>query len=571
MILLLHLVSFFIPFLAFSDDYQDAMTLAKVYWDTDEVSKAKAIYVDLLQKPLHGDQEQKLQFNIAALELKERKYLSAIAALNMIVLKGSPWVQENIYYNLSSAYLEQGYKLLKEDNPNYDEAIAYFNLSVQALKNSSASRCEMEQFYGNVPCVIPEQIQAFLRGIEKEIAKLRQQNHIKREIHDKHIAVLFVLERSLKAFERNITFMRENAMSSQQKDHYQALFMAELESLQPQWLDLKKDFTASAVEKSFEKAMAEFETMKSAFADKKWDASDIALTETETTLQQLITTLAGDNLILIRLQGIARLLMKGIDIGANPNFVDSLQQEFHSLQAVSHASSDQQQVLQSIQKVIDSGQNTLNMASSLFDNDNPLGGSLFLEYTAVWVQQAIFILSQQTSNKLLQLIVDTQTFCLKLWTASKDSDSDWKNYAKEIQGLVLRNAEMFLPLVYSEQKRLFKDTGACQSSPWEEALPLFEKGRVNATKALKSMKGGASFLRDAIQYQYLALKAWKEALFLINHPETSKSSTCHGQGSSSADPSKANVQNAVELLQQMETDDRLPMITPPAIEISKPW
>jgi hypothetical protein len=266
--------------------------------------------------------------------------------------------------------------------------------------------------------------------------------------------------------------------------------------------------------------------------------------------------------IVKQLQHMVAMYNTAVDIGFNPYFFSALQQEYRVLQDIAkHGSKEEKKILQAVQSLINSSEGVFKSSIESFKASETLG-ILLLKYASIWLQEATYKFSSSSAPpKLLEMIIDAQALSLEFSKAKEEG------YVKEAQALALANAETFIPAVYEEQKALYSQTGACQSSPWEIAFPLFEEGKKYASIALKRMNGKET-LPYVIAAQQRALEAWRKAAFEIDHPSPSEG--CRSQNQSK-DKVQANVQSSLQLLQEMQIDDRIPNPPPQAIEISKPW
>jgi tetratricopeptide (TPR) repeat protein len=101
------------------------------------------------------------------------------------------------------------------------------------------------------------------------------------------------------------------------------------------------------------------------------------------------------------------------------------------------------------------------------------------------------------------------------------------------QEYVLLKAQPFIPAVLKEQTTLFeqaknRDTG-CQEFPWDQVIPLFDRGVTAARDGHKKMEEAASEQNEAASFQVETIKAWQQALKLLSHPPTENLSSSKPQ------------------------------------------
>lgn len=126
----------------------------------------------------------------------------------------------------------------------------------------------------------------------------------------------------------------------------------------------------------------------------------------------------------------------------------------------------------------------------------------------------------------------------------------------DLQGAVLTSAEGFVKAAIAQQKRAFHapevNADRCQCRPWDEVMPLFSAGEIQARTALDLIGGGEAWTA-AERRQTRAVSEWKEALAKLREApkkaEVKKEEEKGGEAPQSFAP-------LLRHLQEMDMDDR---------------
>lgn len=204
------------------------------------------------------------------------------------------------------------------------------------------------------------------------------------------------------------------------------------------------------------------------------------------------------------------------------------------------------------------------------------------------IRRAAAIMQMKGPKEILQEIIVEETFAgtilhLGLRTSSEKflSDPSWKNAQKD----VLATVEKFLPAVLEQQISGYRSSEEhrCQARPWDEVIPLFEKGRQEAKAASDLLEQERP--RVALQHIARALIAWQQALALLNKPVTDMDSPCQSgekpqeskekgekaDQKSSVSP-KPGANDVLRVLQDLHEDDKLPKTDQATKkQVLRPW
>jgi len=141
---------------------------------------------------------------------------------------------------------------------------------------------------------------------------------------------------------------------------------------------------------------------------------------------------------------------------------------------------------------------------------------------------------------------------------------------KDAQNQTIKVADHYLKAVYALQLHLFK-TSQYQKKPWNEILPLYNKGYQAAIEAYNLISENLSqHLEDASFKQEETIKYWKE---ILRKSEDESLKTNETKLSNSDESKQNNNEKALELLQEMQNADRQPAQSIKTLkqEVEKPW
>lgn len=134
-------------------------------------------------------------------------------------------------------------------------------------------------------------------------------------------------------------------------------------------------------------------------------------------------------------------------------------------------------------------------------------------------------------------------------------------------------ADHYLDSLITLQQHSFKNFGKCQKKPWNEIVPLYNKGYEAAHIALKKIWEN---LEQASLKQEEAIKFWKEILKVSDKDQSEKEPDKADQKNSDADQTKSNQEKserALQLLQEMQMSGNQQNNVPIQLkkQVDKPW
>lgn len=148
-----------------------------------------------------------------------------------------------------------------------------------------------------------------------------------------------------------------------------------------------------------------------------------------------------------------------------------------------------------------------------------------------------------------------------------DVNDEYKTLLEFAQTEVLKIADLYLTEMYALQHRLY-ETSRLAKKPWNEILPLYNKGYQAANDALdfisEELERSLSSQEDAIWY-------WKEALRKSSDDQSTEEK--EPQNQSLAVEKESNGEKALQLLQEMENGDQKQKRSTKTSkqEVERPW
>lgn len=174
--------------------------------------------------------------------------------------------------------------------------------------------------------------------------------------------------------------------------------------------------------------------------------------------------------------------------------------------------------------------------------------------------------SKSSGEEVLKQLLSMQEYVsrmtlLRLQSTSKEAAlKDIDGLIGDLQKGVVLSARAFPEASIAQQRLIYEDTGAkddkCQCSPWDEVVPLFDEGYLNARQAaavLIEPAGRAS----ATLLQEKAIQNWKEALAAL-HERKPKEIKKQAQQRQEEQPQQeeSDLNDVLRYVQEMEQDDR---------------
>jgi hypothetical protein len=159
---------------------------------------------------------------------------------------------------------------------------------------------------------------------------------------------------------------------------------------------------------------------------------------------------------------------------------------------------------------------------------------------------------------------ENHTLALSLNLLEAGGDENLLPYVKNAQIQVLSEISTFIDTVLIHEKREYPKF--CQKEPWEEVIPLFDKGLTAAKRSLENLDKMEG-LPLATKLQQETIKSWQQALEILQKaPIEAKS--CLEEKTAEGE----SLQEVLRLLMNMEQDDETLRVQEGKLQRGlKPW
>lgn len=553
-------VPIWVGLLAMSSIHADGVRTAEVWLEASQHAKAIEV-VELLSNPKLAEwQNQTLIYNKGTIFLAQGNWEEAISTFSAIPLTGDPppVLLASIKLNLGIALLEKGRSLQLLVPAPYAVILALQQEAIRLF--DQASSIEMSNTDAR-----PLQRLALIE-YASTLGKSQQALLADSSLQEGLPTLLVSLSNAL----GSIDFMEMEWVDDKLKARYLRLFMREQEAWAPLWESQQRQWALLAdgrkeegqrfyLEAKRHSDQAQFFMQKGLFS-----ASRKEVEQASSLLIDSMRILFGKDPLKSVLQ---RLLA---------SYKRALSQEVLTEASLKSIEKEQRQLMQvgksdDMNKALDH----LKLSLQALAQQGQEHARFFLEMAKEDIRYPL-ALQPQNPESLLQELIAEQTFSntiLSLTIEMATPPANSKVLLEKAQTEVLHTALRFSPLVLKQQTERYSSSGQhrCQAKPWDEVLPLFEKGREEGARAKKSLVEGG--LKGALQHQGRALLAWYQALAALKKPVADSSSPCQSdakpqesQGSSS--PSQQPVEGApkpkkgsgdvLRVLQELNQDDKLP-------------
>lgn len=141
--------------------------------------------------------------------------------------------------------------------------------------------------------------------------------------------------------------------------------------------------------------------------------------------------------------------------------------------------------------------------------------------------QFLSLVKKEGSAKdILQQTLDRAKEGLELCCLAQEIKTDEKEtialILKNLQEIVLSDADLFIPSVLREQNQHFDENreadSRCQEIPWNQVIPLFDQGFQLEKEATKRLNRPSIDFESIVPYELQAIKQWEKALNLMTSP-----------------------------------------------------
>jgi tetratricopeptide (TPR) repeat protein len=492
---------------------------AEAYMQAHDYDQAASIYEKILRQSLPKWQRALALYDLGTVKLHQKQYKEALHDFQLVPLEeaSTPQLIRFFYLNKGIAYLNQA----EEFSPHvlffeFDERLNLYTESITQFNEALKIDCQLQQLE-NGECQPALDLQQLIVKSKLAIQELKREMRdalIKKE----PLLAFVVLSASLQRLSTLVG-------TSPQNINYQAYLLDEAESLLPLWelvqnVSLKGNQVNEAAAK-YHTALRNLQQndLKEALENfneslKKIDAVDFGSQEDQLKL------------ILAKYQWM--LLEENWTISSLQNLLEEQKKLTEERLKQSN------EYLETSLKQLQAGQQAaaeffLTAAFATVNQLSAAGSDVPLNVlTQAWMQARL-------TKKLIQLSLIQPM-------------AEAKMIVEKMQKETIIAANAFLPAVLAEEKKLFDSKNPkvqrCQKQPWDQVLPLFDKGYQSALAASQGIEPQQMLLEQSKTLFY-----WKEALQILSQPPRPQSINLPEQASS-------NINEILRRIQEMQAQDQ---------------
>lgn len=471
---------------------QQAYALAGAH----DYTQASALYEQLAQLALPKWQTARIQYNLGTLKLAQKQATEALKIFKAIQPfdLSLPRFAQNLFLNEGIAYFTQA----QSSSHLPEQQLFFIEQSLQALQEAQALNCQ--EISLKQSCIPHPLVEYWLQTTHLQLTQIRQQQRqqwIKQTSAENLANLLF----------DNLKKWLNNAQSLQANPHPSPIPYLEqqIQALIPLWETLKQKESSSKeiIEQAFLAYSEILNTLK------KQDLAS-AIKHAQTSLSTLLALAFDSSSIQKTALNYQILLLQ-----------DTLTiSELNALKT----NLEQLKLEESMTKQLPEIQQDLQTSLTYLKDQQKYAARFFLlasfsQFQFLWNATK----KEKTPVIILQQAIKQAHHALQLSFLSILIPKDFKDQTALQKTLqiqqqnVLQEVKPFLKAVLTEQKTHFQQA-KCQRFPWEQVIPLFDKGYQAAQEADKELKHTPVRRQVLITYQEQTMQNWQKALDLLQHP-----------------------------------------------------
>lgn len=573
-----------------TQEQNEQLQRAAAFLEAENYTKAKEIYNSFNPIALSHAENAVVKYDEGFLLLKEGKFEESIQLFQEVLHHApeSPLLLRNLNKNLALAYLRYASTLsLKQKGPleQYLFQNNLYQMGNAALDQAIQADCELMRLKGAVECIISSDLKMMQQSFLNHLAEIKSLIKESAIFSSPFMSKLFRLYTAQQAVIRDISFLQKESTPEDLRIRYVDAFIGEADTWIPLWNELKewmqKEIAANHAKQSdYDLLISSQKNYKYAlrFLEKEdFESSRKLIDESQNSLLDLVKSQwsaeATDALMIVLQQTMDEVIDNPPLTLSSLLVVESMAKFIHSfLKAIGKESEWQHQTFADISKQV-------SEAVLVFKEYGSSLALLYLMEANQEIRRHIAAASlHQSPIDILKQVVQEQHHALSLNSGMTDAEADKiKQFVLHAQQLAVAASSSFLEKVYAYQKDRFEDYATspksrCQYAPWNEVLPRFNDGFLEAKNSLDLLNTSFSL---AIETQKKAFDDWREALANLENPK--KSSACNWSPPQSVEKQPQNKQAAsaydvLQDLQQMQDEDNKPKKeTQPLKQGLRPW
>ncbi len=540
-----------------ADHVAPASRQALAFFAAKDYGQASAIYEYLLKQELPPWQQAILLYNLGTIKLIQGQWEQADHLFQSISIDtiSSLLLLRYLKTNKGLVYLRQTELLPASSRSveDLEEKIYFLQRSLHEFAEAEKIDCYLQKLEDSIEsCVKPTDLHLFSQQAALAIDQIRQQQRNQLLLGEEGLIVLTEgLQRLLTSFKMS---NRTNWL------------MHLGETLLPLWINLKGKALNALQKQLAEEAEALYMRMLQSLQEKEFNQAFQSL---QLALQKL-TQLQRKNLN-IRQQQIQQALVNyQILFTQNSLSLFSLQALIREVKQLGYLFSEQA-LFQSIIQDLETSFNQLQ-------TDHETITRFFLFHSFYQFQDLVQSEKKTKDPKVtLEKALQQAKRALhlnrlaQLEKINEPIQKQIEDILKKAQLQVLQLVQPFLDNVLTLETEHFRQIGVitsqrCQEKPWDQALPLFEEGYHESSRAWNALSQIPTQPLLAQSQQEQTVKNWQQVLQLMEQQQKISASAAEEDKQTKEEPPEtpAHINDIFNLIQEMDTQD-----TPIKQEVSK--
>lgn len=507
-------------------------------WEARAYTQAGILYEQLLKLSLPPWQHARLLYNLGTVRLSQHQPTEALTLFQSIQPTdlSLPRLGRDLLLNEGIAHLQQAQLLTTQETPLLLDQQAFFiKQGFKSLTDAQILSCQeqqTDQIEGLSSCQPDFLVRQWSTHAHFELQKIQQ---LKRENWLKNASL-----QSVATFLQYSLQQLKQVMNEEKGASYASYFQHQAESFFPVWNALQEKKLSVDQQESFNQAASFYLKMLELETEKEGAAVLQALQQSIEALVPLAFK-PEEKIQLIRLKIELLLLQDHFSV------TDLL--SLHSQLEALKGSKNQEQSLERVKSSLQTSLEKLKV--------NQMTESRFFLLMSLSQINDLFEKQATTSKDILKQAIAQAERTLQLfflWELMLEKSQEQlgiQEIVKDAQQQTLTWGPRFIQTVLTEQKASFQQAN-CQQFPWEQVIPLFEKGYHKAQQVDQQL---ASLPIDHLRLlanQGEAIQNWQQALHLLLQPPRPQQTNA----SSTTPKASEKLNETFRLIQEMYLEDQ---------------
>ncbi len=532
-ITLLFSLFFSLPCLLLEATTSSIDQIGQELWEAQDYSAASKIYEEEKSHPLAEWRSSRVLYNLGLLRLAQSRPLEALNFFRNISPSdlSLPRFGRDLLLNEGIAYVQYA-QTLPKDSFSLDQQIIFIEHSLKAFEQAKKLDCQIRQKENPEhlsSCHPSFSLESRIRTTQTLLSHIQEQKRLQWIEEASNETLATFLSTSLK---EGIPQLQK--LQSEDQDLFTAYAHQKLESFIFIWNVLQTRTFPSNQKEKLNQAFSFYQESLKRMQKGQFASSVEQLTQSVEALEPLI--FQEDSLFRQAYLSYELLFLKE---RVTLSDLEALLSRLHLLEGQKKE-----------EKIIEQIEEDVTQSLHHLKNHQPVLSHFFL--LAGFTQMHSFLKKEKaTAIETLQFALKQAQYMLQLLLLSEIIVAEEEEKGEVVIILNRQQTEMFsqvnpfIPRVLKEQK----SQGGCQHLPWNQVIPLYDRGYRAAKTVKKELSQTPLDFPRLLANQQETIKEWQHALQLLLHPPSSL------EAPSSSSPQK-DVTETFRLIQEMYLEDQ---------------